>query len=73
VVIQALAYEIIDMKARLSMTFSSHFLYINRVEKDKKDHEDEDVELVKPLNQFMTPLTPKLKYVSEYAQYVCND
>lgn len=53
--------------------------YINRVEEDikdmkyEKDKEDEDVEIIEPLNQFITRFTLEFKYASEYTRYMSND
>ncbi|KAG5233927.1 hypothetical protein IMY05_012G0032300 [Salix suchowensis] len=46
--------------------------YISKVEEDikdmkyEKDKKDEDVEIIQPLNQFMTHFTLEFKYASEY-------
>jgi len=50
--------------------------HINRVEVEEEDDEemeDEDVELVKPLNQYMVYLAPEFEVVSVDDQYRCND
>jgi len=77
-----LEHEIINMKLYLSMTSTPYCYgesnlsnnednyYIDRVEVKEKD---EDVELVEPINQYMTPPTFEFKVVSGDDQYRCND
>ena len=79
---QILEHEIINMKLYLSMTSTPYCYgesnlsnnednyYIDRVEVKEKD---EDVELVEPINQYMTPPTFEFKVVSGDDQYRCND
>lgn len=38
--------------------------HINRVEIEEEDGDNEDVELIEPVNQYMAPPTPKFKVVS---------
>jgi hypothetical protein len=44
--------------------------HINRIEVEEKDG---DTELVKPVNQYIAPLTLEFKVTSVDDQYECND
>lgn len=49
------------------------YRHINRVEVEDKDRKDRDAKLIEPIDQYMTPLTFEIEFVSGDDQYRCND
>lgn len=42
--------------------------HINRVEEEKEDREYENIELIEPINQYITPSTPRFQVINIYNQ-----
>jgi len=68
---QSYVYMTVYTSAYLNYKFLG--FHINRVEKEKKDREDENVKLVEPINKYMTPSTFEYQVMCMHNQYICND